>query len=99
MDKGFDYLLNYKNLNLRLQPELYRMGKGEQGVLLVEPYKSEILPFWNLKHRQMQKNLELPLQNFLERIRNKMILPVWIWQESFYKWVYPQQTICKPRKR
>ena len=49
MDKGFDYLLNYKNLNLRLQPELYRMGKGEQGVLLVEPYKSEILPFWKFK--------------------------------------------------
>ena len=25
------------------------MAKGEQGVLLVEPYKSEILPFWKFK--------------------------------------------------
>ncbi|HUC81631.1 MAG TPA: DUF4385 domain-containing protein, partial [Flavisolibacter sp.] len=27
----------------------YRTGKGEQGVLLVEPYKSEILPHWKFK--------------------------------------------------
>lgn len=45
----FDYTLNYKNLNLRQHPELYRTGKGEQGVLLVEPYKSEILPYWKFK--------------------------------------------------
>jgi len=42
----FDYSLDYKNLDLRRQPELYRTGVGEQGVLLVEPYKSEILPYW-----------------------------------------------------
>ena len=28
---------------------MYRIGKGEQGVLLVEPYKSEILPHWRFK--------------------------------------------------
>ena len=42
----FDYALDYKVLNLRTHPELYRIGVGEQGVLLVEPYKSEILPHW-----------------------------------------------------
>ena len=42
----FDYSLDYKHLDLRAQPELYAVGVGEQGVLLVEPYKSEILPFW-----------------------------------------------------
>ncbi|MER3463513.1 MAG: DUF4385 domain-containing protein [Chitinophagaceae bacterium] len=46
---AFDYSLDYKNLDLRKHPELYRTGKGEQGVLLVEPYKSEILPFWKFK--------------------------------------------------
>ena len=46
---SFDYSLTYKNLNLGLQAELYLMAKGEQGVLLVEPYKSEILPFWKFK--------------------------------------------------
>lgn len=45
----FDYSLDYKHLNLREQPELYRTGLGEQGVLLVEPYKSEILPHWRFK--------------------------------------------------
>jgi len=51
----FDYSLNYKNLNLREQPELYRTGVGEQGVLLVEPYKSEILPFWRFKTPEIAK--------------------------------------------
>jgi len=49
----FDYNLDYKNLDLRLHPELYRTGLGEQGVLLVEPYKSEILPYWKFKTPEM----------------------------------------------
>ena len=32
--------------NFREHPELYRVGRGEQGVLMVEPYKSELLPLW-----------------------------------------------------
>lgn len=44
--RAFDYTLDYKSLDLRKQPDLYRVGVGEQGVLLVEPYKSEILPHW-----------------------------------------------------
>lgn len=32
--------LDYKNLNLRKHPELYKVARGEQGVLLVEHYKS-----------------------------------------------------------
>lgn len=42
----FDYSLDFKQINFRERPELYRVGRGEQGVLLVEPYKSEILPHW-----------------------------------------------------
>jgi hypothetical protein len=49
MRAKFDYSLDYKNLDLRKNPELYRIGKGEQGVLSVEPYKSEILPHWRFK--------------------------------------------------
>jgi hypothetical protein len=45
----FDYSLDFKTTNFRKHPELYRVGKGEQGVLLVEPYKSEILPYWRFK--------------------------------------------------
>ena len=43
---SFDYSLDFKKINFRDQPDLYRIGRGEQGVLLVEPYKSEILPHW-----------------------------------------------------
>lgn len=37
------------NVDYKAQPEKYRIGKGEQGVLLCEPYKSEILPHWRFK--------------------------------------------------
>ncbi|MBC7388354.1 MAG: DUF4385 domain-containing protein [Opitutaceae bacterium] len=44
--KKFDYKIDFKNTDFRKEPENYIVGKGEQGVLLVEPYKSEILPLW-----------------------------------------------------
>jgi hypothetical protein len=46
----FDYSLDYHQINFRDHPDLYRVSKGEQGVLLVEPYKSEILPHWRFKN-------------------------------------------------
>lgn len=46
---AFDYDLDFDKIDFRKQPELYRVGRGEQGVLLVEPYKSEILPHWRFK--------------------------------------------------
>jgi hypothetical protein len=52
---GFDYSLDYKNLDLREEPHLYRVGKGEQGVLLVEPYKAEILPHWRFKTEEIAR--------------------------------------------
>lgn len=45
----FDYSLDFKTIDFRQHPELYRVGKGEQGVLLVEPYKGEILLHWRFK--------------------------------------------------
>ena len=47
--KKFDYSLDYRSLDLRTHPEWYRVGKGEQGVLLVRPYKDEILPHWKFR--------------------------------------------------
>ena len=47
----FDYKLDYKKLNFR-QPEirkLYRIGRGEQGVLLVRPYTNIICRNWRFK--------------------------------------------------
>lgn len=45
----FDYSLDFDQIDFREQPELYRVGKGEQGALLVQPFKSEILPYWRFK--------------------------------------------------
>ncbi|MBG9588009.1 DUF4385 domain-containing protein [Cytobacillus firmus] len=44
-----DYDLDFESIDFRKNPELYRVGRGEQGVLLVEPYKSEILKHWRFK--------------------------------------------------
>lgn len=51
----FDYSLDFSQIDFRKHPELYRVGKGEQGVLLVEPYKSEILPHWRFKTPQIAR--------------------------------------------
>lgn len=47
--KPFNYQQDFSSIDFRQQAELYQVGRGEQGVLLVEPYKSEILPFWRYK--------------------------------------------------
>jgi hypothetical protein len=44
--RSFNHDLEFDSVDFRAQPELYRVGRSEQGVLLVEPYKSEILPHW-----------------------------------------------------
>ena len=47
--KPFDYSRDFTQINFREHPELYQVGRGEQGVLLVEPYKSELLPHWRFR--------------------------------------------------
>ncbi|PWS30379.1 DUF4385 domain-containing protein [Pedobacter paludis] len=44
---GIDYQKN---------PEAYRVGKGEQGVLICEPYKSIIGPHWRFKSAEIAEN-------------------------------------------
>jgi hypothetical protein len=46
---AFDYSLDFDRIDFRRRPDLYRIGRGEQGVLLVEPHKSEILPHWRFR--------------------------------------------------
>lgn len=49
MSNAFDYTLDFTKTDFRARPDLYRIGIGEQGVLLVEPYKSELLPHWRFR--------------------------------------------------
>ena len=63
----FNYDLDFSQINFRDRPDLYRVGRGEQGVLLVEPYKSEILPHWRFKNPEIAtKSSEKIYQMFLE---------------------------------
>jgi hypothetical protein len=51
----FDYSLDFDAIDFRKHPERYRIGRGEQGVLLVEPYKSEILPHWRFRSEALAR--------------------------------------------
>ncbi len=41
MTDGHEY-----DIDFRERPEEYEVGRGEEGVFKVEPYKSELLPLW-----------------------------------------------------
>jgi Domain of unknown function (DUF4385) len=36
-------------IDYRAHPEQYLIGRGEEGVLMVQPYKSEMLPLWRFR--------------------------------------------------
>ena len=48
-DKVKDKYKWHAGVDYRLNPHLYNIGKGEQGVLICEPYKSEICLHWAFK--------------------------------------------------
>ena len=45
----FDYKLDYKNILFKPNDKRYRIGRGEQGVLLVRPYTDVICRHWRFK--------------------------------------------------
>ena len=47
--KEFDYSIDYKNIFFIPNDARYRIGRGEQGVLLVRPYTDVICPLWKFK--------------------------------------------------
>ena len=49
--KEFDYDLDYKTIDFSVEEnrKLYRIGRGEQGVLLVRPYTDDICAHWRFK--------------------------------------------------
>ena len=82
----FDYSLDFGSIDFRQHPELYRIGKGEQGVLLIEPYKSEILPHWRFKTvAEAKKSSAYIYKMFLGYLKADDF-PVLTWLASSYKW-------------
>ncbi|WP_076560034.1 DUF4385 domain-containing protein [Salimicrobium flavidum] len=69
---SFDYDQDFDHIDFRKNPEKYQVGRGEQGVLLVEPYKSEILPHWRFKTPDIAEESSEAIYNlYLEYKKNK----------------------------
>ena len=59
------------NIDYRIHPEKYRVGKGEQGVLICQPYKSEIGQYWRFKDAVIaEESSEKIFSMFLEYLAN-----------------------------
>lgn len=58
------------DIDYRLHPDVYRVGKGEQGVLICEPYKSEIGQYWRFKTAAIAKESSETIYSlFLEYVK------------------------------
>ncbi|EBQ5561143.1 MFS transporter [Salmonella enterica] len=85
--KPFNYQQDFSSIDFRQQPELYQVGRGEQGVLLVEPYKSEILPFWRYKDEASAMKSAEQIYQLFEAYRQQVLedaeLRAWGWRIPF----------------
>ena len=67
--KEFDYDLDYKKLDFTDAEtrKLYRIGRGEQGVLLVRPYTNDICAHWRfVDEPTARKSADTIYQMFLD---------------------------------
>ena len=70
--KEFDYSLDYKTLDFTESStrKLYRIGRGEQGVLLCRPYTEDICQYWRFKDETTARKSALKIyQMFLDYSR------------------------------
>ncbi|MBX9581470.1 MAG: DUF4385 domain-containing protein [Gemmataceae bacterium] len=85
----FDYTLDFKTTDFRQRPDLYRIGKGEQGVLLVEPYKGEILPHWRFKTVAEAKKSSATIYRMFLAYLKAETSPERTWPASSFRWAGP----------
>ena len=55
--------------DFREHPTRYLVGRGEQGVLMVEPYKSEILPHWRFRTPEVARGSADAITKLYRRYR------------------------------
>ena len=59
------------NVDYRDNPLEYRIGRGQQGVLICEPYKSELYPLWKFKTPNLAKqSCNMIYNKFMEYLDN-----------------------------
>lgn len=62
-----EYRKRFDGVDFRQNPENYRVGRGEEGVLSAEPYKSELLPHWKFKTPEVaEESAQKIFQMFLD---------------------------------
>ena len=61
--KEFNYDFDYKELDFTDEEtrKLYRIGRGEQGVLLVRPYTNDICAHWRFKTPEIAQQSALKI--------------------------------------
>ena len=67
--KEFDYSLKYKELMFEPNDRRYRIGRGEQGVLLVRPYTDDICKHWRFKTPQEAHVSAFAITKLFERYK------------------------------
>ncbi|MXV63210.1 DUF4385 family protein [Natronorubrum sp. JWXQ-INN-674] len=57
------------DIDFRERPDAYEIGRGEQGVFKVEPYKSELLPLWSYVDEEAARESAEAIYERYERYR------------------------------
>ena len=71
--KEFDYGLDYKTLDFTVEEnrKLYRIGRGEQGVLLVRPYTNDICAHWRFVNESVARKSADKIYSMFVDYKNK----------------------------
>ena len=60
------------NVDYRENPHLYKVGRGQQGVLICQPYKSELHIHWRFKTPELaQKSAQTIYDMFLDYLKQE----------------------------
>lgn len=63
------YADQYRSIDFRKHPGKYVVGRGEQGVLMAEPYKSEILPHWRFRTPDIARASAIKIYDMFENYK------------------------------
>ena len=62
------------DIDYRENPHLYKVGRGQQGVLICQPYKSELYQYWRFKTPEdAQKSASKIYKMFLQYLNQLFI--------------------------
>ena len=86
--KEFDYDLDYKNIDFTIEEnrKLYRIGRGEQGVLLVRPYTNDICSHWRFVNESIARKSANKIYSMFCDYKKQQDFIGMEWQGSFLRW-------------